>query len=67
MQGHPAVSSVRNIIEDLCTEEGTGAGKAIFDIAIKFSASEARKKFDSTYSAVQREEDWYASPSTKEH
>ena len=48
-QDHTYGYSEINIFEYSCTEEGTGAGKAIFDIKIKFSASEARKKFDSTY------------------
>ena len=44
-----------------------GVGKDIFEGAFKFAASEARKKFDSTASAVQREEDRSTSPSTQEH
>ena len=58
---------MRNIFEDSYTEEIMGVGKAIFEGAFKFAASEARKKFYSTASAVQREEDWSASPSTQEH
>ena len=58
---------MRNIFEYSCTEGGTLAGKDIFEGAFKFGASEARKKFDSTDSAVQREEDWSESPSTQEH
>ena len=49
LQGQHARSSVINIFEDSCTEEVTVVGKAIFDITIKFSASEERKKFDITY------------------
>ena len=33
------------------TEDGTGSGQAIFEEGFNFSASEARKKFDSTASA----------------
>ena len=58
---------MRNILEGSFTEEGTGAGKAIFEGGFKFSASGERKKFDSTTSVVQREEDRTASPSTQEH
>ena len=58
---------MRNIFEDSCTEEGTGAGKAIFEGGLNFAASESRKKFDSTASAFQREEDRSAFPSTQEH
>ena len=54
MQGHPGESSMRDIFEYSFTEEGTGPGKAIFEVGFKFSASEERKKFDSTASAVQR-------------
>ena len=39
---------MRNIFEDSCTEEGKVAGKDIFKVMFKFSASEARKKFNST-------------------
>ena len=46
LQGQSDGSSVRNIFEGLFTEEGTGLGKAIFDGGFKFSASEARKKFN---------------------
>ena len=67
LQSQPDGSSVRNSFEDSCTAEGMGAGKAIFNGGFKFAASEASKKFDSTASAVQREEDRSASPSTQEH
>ena len=55
MKYQPDRSSVRNILEDSCTEEETGAEKYIFEVGLKFAASEARQKFDSTTSAVQRE------------
>ena len=58
---------MRNIFEGSFTEEGTGAGKDIFEGGFKFAASEARKKSDSTASAVQREEYRSASPSTQEY
>ena len=67
LQGHTDGSSVRNIFEGSFTEEGTGAGKDIFEGGFKFAASEARKKFNSTESAFQREEYRSASPSTQEH
>ena len=54
LQGQHDLSSVINIFEDSCTEEGKGVGKAIFEGALKFSASEARKKFYSTASAGNR-------------
>ena len=41
------------------------AGKVIFEVGFKFSASEARNDFDGTASAVQIEEDRSASPSTE--
>ena len=65
LKGHPARSAVRNIFEGSCTEEGTVAEKDIFGGGFKFAVSEARKKFDSTDSAVQREEDHSASPYTQ--
>ena len=37
-----------NIFEGLFTEEGTGAGKAIFKGGFKFAAYETSKKYDST-------------------
>ena len=64
LQGHPDGSSVIIIFEDSCTEEGTGAGKAIFEGGFKISSSESKKKSESTASAVQREEDQSASTST---
>ena len=45
MKGQPDGSSVENICEGSFTEEGTGPGKAIFEKGLRFSASEARKKF----------------------
>ena len=53
LQGHPDESSVRNIFEGSFTEEGTGAGKAIFEGGLKFADSEARKNFNSTDSEDQ--------------
>ena len=53
LQGQPDGSSVSNIFEGPFTEEGTGAGKAIFEGGFKFADSEARKNFDITYSADQ--------------
>ena len=67
LQGQSGGYSVINVFEDSCTEEGTGAGKAIFEGGFKFAVSEARKKFDSTASEFQREEDWSASPYTQEN
>ena len=52
---------------DSLTEEGKGSVKSIFEVGFKFSASEVRKNFDSTASAVQREEDRSTSPSNQEH
>ena len=42
-----------NIFEGSFNEEETGAGKDIFEGGFKFSASEARNKFDSTASSDQ--------------
>ena len=42
-----------NIFEVSFTEEGTGAGKYIFEGGFKFVASEARTEFDITYSDDQ--------------
>ena len=55
LQGQPDGSSEINISEDSCTEEVTGSVKAIFGGGFNFLASEAKKKFSSTYSVVQRE------------
>ena len=44
-----------------------GAEKYIFEGRFKFAASETRQYFEIKTSAVQREEDRYASPSTKKH
>ena len=55
LQDNSDGSSVRNIFEYSCTEEGTGVGKGISKGGFKFSAFEARKNFDSTTSAYQRE------------
>ena len=67
MQGQTDVSSVRNMFGVSFTEEVTGSEKDIFEGGFKFSASDSRKKFDSTYSEVQREEDRSASTSTQEN
>ena len=53
LEGQPDVSLVGNIFEGSFTKEGTIAGNAIFEGVFKFSAPEARKKFDSTTSADQ--------------
>ena len=53
--------------EDLFTEEGMGAWKAIFEGGFNFAASEVRNKFYGTASSVQREEDRSASPSIQEY
>ena len=55
MQGKTDGSSVSNIFENSCTEEGMGAGNYIFERGFKFAASEERKNFDITASSVQRE------------
>ena len=67
MKDQPDGYSVRNIFEDSCTEEGTGSGKAIFEGGFKVEYYEERKKFDSTASAVLREEDRSTYPSTHKH
>ena len=67
MQGHPDESSVSTISEDLSTEERTVARKAIFEGGFNFSASEVKNKLYGTASAVQREEDRYASPYTQDY
>ena len=59
----PDEYSVRNVFEVSFAEEGSG--KAIFEGGFNFSASEARKKFYSTASEVQRVEDRSAYSSTK--
>ena len=53
------------IFEGLFTEEGIGAGKAIFEGGFKFTAYEAQNNFDAKYSAVRIEEYQSASPSTQ--
>ena len=50
MQFHPDGYSVRNIFEGSLNEKGKGSGRDIFEGGFKFSASETRKKFDSTAS-----------------
>ena len=54
LQGQPDGSSVRNIFEGSFTEEVEGSGKDFLEGGSNFSASEARKNFDSTASVVQR-------------
>ena len=56
MKIQPDGSSEKNIFGNPCTEEGTGAGKDIFEGGFKFAASKARNNFNSTDSAVQRDE-----------
>ena len=56
---------MRNTSEVSFTEDGVGAGKAIFEVMLKYSSSEARKNFYSTASAFQIEEDRSEFPSTK--
>ena len=58
---------MRNMFEGSFTEEGTGEGNDTFEGGFKFAASEAKKKFNSTASAVQIEEGQSESPSTQEH
>ena len=48
LKSHPDGHLVRNIFEDSCTEEKTGPGKDIFEGGLKFAASKASKKFNST-------------------
>ena len=67
LQGYPDGSSVSTIFEDLFTEEGTGAWKAIFGGCFNFTASEVRNTFYGTASSVQREEDRSASPPIQEY
>ena len=67
IQGQPGGYSVRNMFEVPFTEEGKGAGQAIFDEGFKFSASDSRKKFDSTASAVHIEEDQSTYPPTHQN
>ena len=55
------------IFEDLFTEEGMGALKAIFKGGFNFTASEVRNKFYGTASSVQREEYRSASQSIQEY
>ena len=55
------------MFEDSCTEEGTVSGKDIFEGEFNFSASETRKKSNSTASEVQIEEYRSAYTSTKKY
>ena len=61
------IFSEKYIFEGSFTEEGTGAGKAVFEEVFNLLSSEARKKFHSIASAFQIEENWSASPSTQEY
>ena len=54
LQGQPDGSPVRNIFEGSFTEEVTGSGKAFLEGGSNFSASEARKNFDSIASVFHR-------------
>ena len=58
---------MRNVFEVSFTQEGTGTGKSVFEGGFKFSASEARKKFNSKHSAVQVYEEQSAYKSIQEH
>ena len=53
LKGQPNESLVRTDYEGSFTEEVTEKGKAVFEGVFNFAASEVRKNFDSTYSAVQ--------------
>ena len=53
LKGQSDGFSVRNVFEGSFTEEGKEAGNDIFEGGFRFSASEARKKFDSTASDDQ--------------
>ena len=55
LKGQPDGYLVTDIFEASFTEQGTVSGKDIFERGFKFSASEARKKFDNTAST-----DWVA-------
>ena len=65
LQGQTEGCSISNIFKGSFTEEGTGVGKAILEEEFKFESFEARRNFDITDSAVQREEDRPACPSTQ--
>ena len=67
MQGKPDGYSVVNILEGSFTEEGKVAGKVIFEGGFKFEDSQARKRFERIYSAVQRQEERSEYPSTLEN
>ena len=67
LQGKSDGSLASNIFKSSRTEEGMGAGKDIVEGGFRFAASEARKNFNITASAVQTDEDRSASPSTQEH
>ena len=67
LHSKPDGSSVRTIFEGLCTEDGTGADKAIFEGGLELAASEVRENFDDTYLSVHRVEYWSESTSTQEY
>ena len=58
---------MRNVFEDLSTEEVTGAVKDIFEGGFKFVAYEASNKSNTTGPAFWREEERSEYPSTQEH
>ena len=58
---------MRNVFGDSCTKEGMGPGEDILEGAFKFKDSKARKKFDTTASSVQREQDWSESRLTQKY
>ena len=55
LQGQSDGSSVRNIFEGSFTEEVTVSVKAVFEVVLKFEASEAGKNFDRTDSVYKEE------------
>ena len=65
LQSRSDLSSVRNCFEGSFTDEITVSGRTMFEGGCKSAASEARKKFKSTASEFQIEEDHYEYPSTE--
>ena len=53
LQGHTDRYLVRYAFEGSFAEDETISGESIFEVGLKFAASEARKKFDSTASLDQ--------------
>ena len=51
IQGNPYGSLMRNVLECSFAEERKGAGKSIFGEGFKSSSSEARNRFNTTYSS----------------